>query len=108
MLEHTVTYEVIDSRVSDSYLCNYAGVRESLGKNYLVFFDMERDRVIEGSLIKDTPDGIVWKEIDGARIELRELTLEVFERDWRARCNDPPKFSSDWDVQNWFWQTLNK
>lgn len=106
MLEYSITYEVKDTRLFGPYLCNYARLFEDHGKTYLGLFDMERGHAFEGRLIKDTPDGVIWETEDGATIELIELTLDVFERDWRRRCDNPPAFASDVEMQSWFWRVL--
>lgn len=74
------------------------GLREIEGG--LVFWDTNRDRVLEGD-VEESADG-VRVNVQGIRWEFRLMTRERFYQYWISRIIEPPEFDTDEDMHDWY------
>ena len=72
----------------------------------LAWHDLERVHLVRGRVTKDWPDGLeIERASDGLAIRFTRLTVEAFERDWRARFPEAPYFATDEALARWLVET---
>lgn len=92
------TVAAVDAGPFGTALC--VGARRS--GDVLAWYDLDRVRLARGRVAKDWPDGFEFERAsDGLAIRFARLTLEAFERDWRARFPDAPYFATDEALARW-------
>lgn len=71
----------------------------------LAWYDLDRVRLVRGRVAGDWPDGFVFERAsDGLALRFTRLSLDAFERDWRARLPDAPYFATDEALARWLVQ----
>ncbi|NPV54523.1 MAG: hypothetical protein HPY71_13575 [Firmicutes bacterium] len=105
MIDGRVLYEITSSvgKFRFSFLAIGVGITE---KGYLTFNDTNRERCFDGKLVKETPDGFVWKrQAFDEVLTFRALTVKEFDKRIRSKVVGGarlPQFQSDAELHEYY------
>lgn len=68
----------------------------------LGFYDLNRDRILRGSVTKDDTKGFTFKT-DGGTLRFEKATIQQFNTKWRSRIEGQlPEFRYEQDLHEWY------
>jgi len=92
------TVAAVDQGPFGTALC--VGARRT--GDVLAWYDLDRVHLMRGRVVRDWADGFeLERASDGLGIRFTRLSVEAFERDWRARFEGAPYFATDEALAKW-------
>ena len=109
MVRKDVLYTIQFDGDHDNQIVIGASIVEIDGRPCLSFFDTNRGHRFEGSLIKDTKDGVIWqKEPTHTRVVLKAVTLDRWKSIDVWGKENLPKFQTKEELWEWYYKKFTQ